>query len=197
MSLIRKKVDISVGKITLEGGIGHQEGDQAAPGVVICHPHPQFGGSMNNNVVWALFQEFAAQGYVVLAFNFRGVGDSEGVYGEGQGIGVLIQDGGPVDQAVTLPVEPVTDMVVDLNTVKRPPQAIVQRISAPVGVGSNEQRPLGACRLQSGDKAGFARDVLYEAKTDDMEPRTCCVSTVKLDTVEPQQRIELAVGIDV
>jgi len=54
-------------------------------GAVICHPHPLYGGDMHNNVVSALEQGFAEQGWTTLRFNFRGVGGSEGAYGEGRG----------------------------------------------------------------------------------------------------------------
>jgi len=54
-------------------------------GVVICHPHPQMGGAMYNNVVEALQGIFAAKGFSTLRFNFRGVGGSTGQYDEGRG----------------------------------------------------------------------------------------------------------------
>ena len=53
--------------------------------VVICHPHPQMGGSMHNNVVETIRDVFAAQRYSTLRFNFRGVGGSTGQYDEGRG----------------------------------------------------------------------------------------------------------------
>jgi uncharacterized protein len=56
-----------------------------AAGAVICHPHPQFGGSMHNNVVEAIEEGFVLSGFSTLRFNFRGVGYSEGVYDEGNG----------------------------------------------------------------------------------------------------------------
>jgi alpha/beta superfamily hydrolase len=56
----------------------------AAPGgAVITHPHPLFGGSMANNVVWTAVRAFAARGLAALRFNFRGVGRSTGTYGGG------------------------------------------------------------------------------------------------------------------
>ena len=54
-------------------------------GVVICHPHPLYGGNMYNNVVSAIEDGYSAQGYSTLIFNFRGVGDSQGEYDEGEG----------------------------------------------------------------------------------------------------------------
>jgi uncharacterized protein len=54
-------------------------------GVVICHPHPLYGGSMFNNVVDAIEEGFSSKGLTTLRFNFRGVGESEGEYGEGDG----------------------------------------------------------------------------------------------------------------
>ena len=56
-----------------------------APGVVLCHPHPLHGGDMENNVIRAFAGAFAAAGFAVLRFNFRGVGKSTGRYGEGIG----------------------------------------------------------------------------------------------------------------
>ncbi len=52
-------------------------------GVVITHPHPLYGGSMNNNVVWTAHKAFASRGWSTLRFNFRGVGRSTGAYGNG------------------------------------------------------------------------------------------------------------------
>jgi uncharacterized protein len=54
-------------------------------GVVICHPHPLYGGSMFNNVVDAMEEGFSSKGFTTLRFNFRGVGASGGTYGEGDG----------------------------------------------------------------------------------------------------------------
>ncbi len=85
MAVNKKNINVPVGEIHREGIVGHDCKRENAPGVVICHPHPQFGGSMDNNVVGALFDEFVNHGYVALAFNFRGVGQSGGYYEDGQG----------------------------------------------------------------------------------------------------------------
>ncbi len=52
---------------------------------LICHPHPQFGGTMDNKVVQTLAKAFAELGFATLRFNFRGVGKSAGAYDEGLG----------------------------------------------------------------------------------------------------------------
>lgn len=52
--------------------------------VVLCHPHPRYGGSMLTPVIMRVEQAFREAGYTTLAFNFRGVGGSEGAFGEGR-----------------------------------------------------------------------------------------------------------------
>jgi len=53
-------------------------------GVVLCHPHPLYGGSMLTPVILTAEQTFQDAGYTTLAFNFRGVGGSEGTHGRGR-----------------------------------------------------------------------------------------------------------------
>jgi len=52
---------------------------------VICHPHPQQGGTMDNKVVQTLARAFLQLGYRTVRFNFRGVAASEGAWDDGQG----------------------------------------------------------------------------------------------------------------
>jgi alpha/beta superfamily hydrolase len=52
---------------------------------VIAHPHPLFGGTMENKVVQTLARAFVQSGWVALRFNFRGVGASQGTHDEGRG----------------------------------------------------------------------------------------------------------------
>ena len=52
---------------------------------VIAHPHPLFGGTMDNKVVQTIARAFVLSGWRAVRFNFRGVGASEGVYDEGRG----------------------------------------------------------------------------------------------------------------
>lgn len=78
-------------KFTVEGPAGRIEAVLTDPGenrrgiAVIAHPHPLFGGAMENKVVQTLARAFAELGYVAVRFNFRGVGASEGVHDEGRG----------------------------------------------------------------------------------------------------------------
>lgn len=56
-----------------------------APIALILHPHPKFGGTMNNKVVYNLFHTFVRREFSVLRFNFRGVGRSQGEFDSGIG----------------------------------------------------------------------------------------------------------------
>ena len=75
-------------------------GTEAPRGVaVIAHPHPLFGGTMENKVVQTLARAFVQAGWTALRFNFRGVGASQGVHDEGRGelddmLSVVQQAGG-------------------------------------------------------------------------------------------------------
>lgn len=52
---------------------------------LVCHPHPLFGGTMHNKVVYRIARAMRRTGAVVLRFNFRGVGASEGEHADGHG----------------------------------------------------------------------------------------------------------------
>ncbi len=58
---------------------------KGAPIAIVLHPHPQFGGTMNNQIVYNLFYGFVNRGFAALRFNFRGVGRSQGRYDGGIG----------------------------------------------------------------------------------------------------------------
>ncbi len=66
----------------LEGMLTRKTGSRA---LVMAHPHPLYGGDMNNPVVTTVTRTFANSGYTTLRFNFRGVGASHGDFAEGQG----------------------------------------------------------------------------------------------------------------
>ena len=56
-----------------------------APMALVLHPHPQFGGTMNNPLVYDLFHMFHGLGCTTVRFNFRGVGRSQGTFDSGAG----------------------------------------------------------------------------------------------------------------
>jgi len=68
----------------IEGRYHHAK-NPTAPIALLLHPHPQHGGTMNNKVVYAMYQSFMQHGFSVLRFNFRGVGRSQGEFDSGIG----------------------------------------------------------------------------------------------------------------
>ncbi|MEM9783067.1 MAG: alpha/beta hydrolase [Pseudomonadota bacterium] len=63
----------------------HPNGDRDSPIALVLHPHPQFGGTMNNPVTYNLHYAFRDLGFTAMRFNFRGVGRSQGVFDQGIG----------------------------------------------------------------------------------------------------------------
>jgi alpha/beta superfamily hydrolase len=80
--MTEEKIIFPAGPLMLEGFYAPASSGR---GVVVTHPHPLMGGSLENNVVETLVTSFFRQGYATLRFNFRGVGRSEGRYDEGVG----------------------------------------------------------------------------------------------------------------
>jgi alpha/beta superfamily hydrolase len=81
MASARELIDGAAGKIEVASAI--PESPRAV--AVIAHPHPLFGGTMDNKVVTTLARAFAETGAATFRFNFRGVGASEGAHDEGRG----------------------------------------------------------------------------------------------------------------
>ncbi len=69
----------------IEALLEEPEDREPVEAAVVCHPHPQFGGTMHNKVVYRLARGLRKAGCVVLRFNYRGVNLSEGTYDEGIG----------------------------------------------------------------------------------------------------------------
>jgi alpha/beta superfamily hydrolase len=79
-------------KLFIDGPVGKLEAILEAPAeqeavghVVVCHPHPQYGGNMNNKVTHTLARAFVRAGLSALRFNFRATGASEGEHDHGDG----------------------------------------------------------------------------------------------------------------
>jgi alpha/beta superfamily hydrolase len=69
----------------LEALLEEPEEGEAQEAALVCHPHPQHGGTMHNKVVYRLARGLRRAGAAVLRFNYRGVNLSEGAYAEGEG----------------------------------------------------------------------------------------------------------------
>lgn len=70
---------------SLEGIMHWPEDNRVQGAVVVCHPHPLYGGNMDYHVVQGVARSCATQGIAALRFNFRGVGGSGGRWGDGIG----------------------------------------------------------------------------------------------------------------
>lgn len=80
--MAEQRVFITSGNLQLEALLDLVRG---AAGVVVTHPHPLYGGDMENAVVEAVVRVYRSRGYSTLRFNFRGVGMSRGSYDDGRG----------------------------------------------------------------------------------------------------------------
>jgi alpha/beta superfamily hydrolase len=72
---LRSSAGALVVRVDRPSGPAPERGPLAA---IVCHPHPLFGGTLENKVVHAAAKALAAEGLVVVRFNFRGAGGSEG-----------------------------------------------------------------------------------------------------------------------
>jgi uncharacterized protein len=84
-------MNLQTQRLTLRGACGDLEALRDDPVVpakgvaVISHPHPLFGGTMDNKVVQTLARAFVQSGWCAVRYNFRGVGQSAGQYDDGRG----------------------------------------------------------------------------------------------------------------
>ena len=85
MAATRHDITFASGDLAIEGTLHLPSETGRFPGVVICHPHPQYGGDMYNVIVASLAQSLCAKGITALRFNFRGVDMSEGSFDGGAG----------------------------------------------------------------------------------------------------------------
>jgi uncharacterized protein len=80
--MVEKNLFFQSQGIALEGLLNESAGEKA---VVITHPHPLYGGDMDNTVVSAISSAYQQKGFTTLRFNFRGVGRSGGSHDQGVG----------------------------------------------------------------------------------------------------------------
>jgi len=80
-----ERVTFLSGDLELEGIIATPKGKGTFPVVVLCHPHPLYGGDMYDSVISMIAQALLNRGFAAFRFNFRGVGESRESYGNGNG----------------------------------------------------------------------------------------------------------------
>ncbi len=83
--MTENRVTFSCGNLSLEGISSVPEEEMPFAAVVVCHPHPLFGGMMDNNIVVAVCQALSQVSIASLRFNFRSVGGSQGAHDNGIG----------------------------------------------------------------------------------------------------------------
>jgi len=71
--------------VELEAVLREPDEQRLRGAVVVCHPHPLYGGTMDNKVVFRSAKAALSAGWAALRFNFRGVGKSTGTYDHGEG----------------------------------------------------------------------------------------------------------------
>lgn len=113
--------------LSLEGEVDLPERPKAV--LVLCHPHPQMGGTMNAPLLLAVRDDLLARGWAILRFNFRGIGSSEGTSSTGVDE-VADADGALAEAARRLPGLPVAlagwsfGAAVALRTVNSHPEVV-------------------------------------------------------------------------
>ena len=85
MEASQESIQFQSGDLQLEGVLHRPPGNGPFPGVVVCHPHPLYGGDMSNNVVLAVCGAMTGASIIAMRFNFRGVGESAGSFSDGTG----------------------------------------------------------------------------------------------------------------
>ncbi|MCB1823489.1 MAG: alpha/beta hydrolase [Candidatus Competibacteraceae bacterium] len=168
MSVNEETVFFNAGQPRLEGRLWLASGPWAA---IITHPHPLYGGELDNPVVAALTGVYQRLGYSTLRFNFRGVGASAGDYDDGRGERDDVRAAAAFLEAAG---KTVTDLAgysfgAWINLGLDPPLAGVRRlllVAPPVAYLDFDGMvapPSVALRVVAGDRDGFAPlDVLRE-----------------------------------
>ena len=82
---MQKSIEFLSENLTLEGVISMPESKDTIPCVILCHPHPLYGGDMYNDIIINIAQNLYQLGIASLLFNFRGVGNSQGSFDNGNG----------------------------------------------------------------------------------------------------------------
>jgi alpha/beta superfamily hydrolase len=176
--------------IQLEG-ILHHPGGRNLPAAIICHPHSLYGGSMDVSLVVGIAQTLAERGIIALRFNFRGVGRSEGAFGDG--VGELDDVAGAVDfllQEESVDAEKLYlvgysfGAWVGLHHAEHDP-----RICSAVAIGLPMQQ------LEEGFLGGYARPKLFVAGENDSICPTDMLHRF-VESLPPPKEVRILSGAD-
>src|ERR1700752_2636185 len=107
-------------------GRHHPAKQKNAPIAMILHPHPQFHGTMNHQIVYQCYYAFAHRGFSVLSFNFSGVGRSQGAFDHGTG--ELSDAASALDWAQTINAEALAGWVSFFSLVAGVGMQVVMRL---------------------------------------------------------------------
>lgn len=133
---------------------------------VLCHPHPQHGGTMDNKVVQTMARAFLQLGWRAVRFNFRGTGGSAGVWDQGRG---EVDDALAVTQAFRLPDERLVLGGFSFGAYVASQAAL--RLRGTAGALPAERLVLVGPAVQSFDVAPVPADTLViHGETDDVVP---------------------------
>ena len=154
--------------LSLEGRLAVPDERPPKGGAILCHPHPQYGGSMSSKLIPALQRAIDASGWAALRFNFRGVGRSEGSFDGG--VGEVVDVHGALDRIREVIAEPAAVVgwsfgaLVALNAVAADPAvASFVAIAPPVRAAFE-----GTFALPTmGDLDGWKARSLFVCGTDD------------------------------
>ena len=156
---------LTADQLALEAILEEPDGESRG-GVVLCHPHPQMGGSMRAPLLEVVADALCRGGFTVLRFNTRGTGGSEGTFGEG------VAEAADLDAAVAaLPAEPKAlagwSFGARLVMAHAAPEPLPAVLFAPVlreGSGMPPLvKPAGPVRVIVGDRDRFVEVAAVEA----------------------------------
>jgi alpha/beta superfamily hydrolase len=168
----------------------HRPDGNDLPAAIVCHPHSLYGGSMDVSLVVSIARTMAKRGIIVLRFNFRGVGRSEGAYGNGVAelddvagaVDLLLRVG--VDQGKLYLVGYSFGAWVGLHHAEHDP-----RICGVVAIG------LPLRQLEEGFLSSYARPKLFIAGEDDS---VCSPDVLRrfIEGLPPPKEVRILRGTD-
>ena len=189
--LRQSAVSFLCGKLILEGLYYFPDSDGVFPAVALCHPHPLYGGSMDNNVIMAVSSALVERSIIAFMFNFRGVGRSQGSYGDG------IAEQEDVAAALSWLI---SQPAVDSNRVGLLGYSFGAAVALPVACADERVKALALISLPPGSSQmsqlkGCTKPKLIVCGTDDFVVPLDQAKLMDREAAEPKQ-LEIVSGAD-